>query len=116
MAKRKSSGDGLVYSTDPDRMKARVDAPTSAPVHASVGPARVVVRRENKGRRGKTVTTISGLALDPLALAALARELKQSCGAGGTAKDGVIEVQGDRVARVLELLRARGFDARVAGG
>lgn len=112
MAKRRSGGDGLVYSTDPDRM---VERP-AAPAKAAAGPSRVVVRRESKGRKGKTVTTIAGLPLDPLALAELARELKQSCGAGGTVKDGVIELQGDRVPRVLELLRERGYDPRSAGG
>lgn len=112
MAKRRPHDDGLVYSTDPARMTAREDRGSTAPGVQG----RVLVRRESKGRKGKTVTTLSGLALDPIALAELARELKQSCGAGGTVKDGVIELQGDRVARVLELLRARGYDVRQAGG
>lgn len=112
MAKRRSGPDGLVFSTDPDRM-----VPSTKGCHdAPRGDGRVRVRRETKGRGGKTVTTITGLALDPDALDSLGRELKQSCGAGGTVKDGVIELQGDRVARVLEILRARGIDAKGAGG
>ena len=109
MAKRKTTADGLVYSTDPSRLARPA---TSSTVR---GDGRVRVHRQTKGRRGKTVTTITGLALDDTALAELARQLKQSCGAGGTTKDGVIELQGDRVTRVLELLRARGIDAKSSG-
>jgi translation initiation factor 1 len=113
MAKRRTGADGLVYSTDPERMNARSER---RPTSTQQGDGRVRVRRETKGRQGKTVTTIQGLALDAEALAELGRELKQSCGAGGTVKDGVVELQGDRVARVLAILRARGIDAKQSGG
>jgi translation initiation factor 1 len=63
-------------------------------------------------RRG----AVTGLPLGPDALAALAAELKKRCGAGGTLRDGVIEIQGEhRDTLVAELVR-RGFDARRAGG
>ena len=112
MARRKRR-DGLVYSTDPDRMAAADDDPGAG---GPVGDGRVRVRRESKGRKGKTVTVVTGLALDPLELAELARDLKQACGTGGTVKDGVVEIQGDNVDRVVELLVERGHDARRAGG
>jgi translation initiation factor 1 len=38
------------------------------------------------------------------------------CGTGGSAKDGVIEIQGEHVDKVLDALRARGFEAKRAGG
>ena len=74
------------------------------------------VRRETGGRGGKTVTTVRGLALDAIALAALAKQLKAACGSGGTAKDGVIEVQGDHVDAVLAALSKRGYVAKRSGG
>ncbi len=81
---------------------------------AGDGVARV--RREVQGRKGKTVTTISGLALDEDALRALATELKRRCGTGGSAKDGVIILQGDHCDAAISLLRDRGYAAKRAGG
>jgi translation initiation factor 1 len=54
--------------------------------------------------------------LDAAGLKALGQELKAACGSGGTVKDGVIEVQGDHVERVIERLQARGWVVKRAGG
>jgi len=51
----------------------------------------VRVARETKGRRGKGVTVVTGLGLPPDGLRMLAKRLKQTCGSGGTVKDGKIE-------------------------
>jgi translation initiation factor 1 len=84
---------------------------------APVGDGVVRVSRETKGRGGKTVTLVRGLALDADALAALGKRLRAACGSGGTARDGVLELQGDHVPRVIELLTAEGFaDVKRAGG
>ena len=77
---------------------------------------RVKVRRETGGRRGKTVTTIADVPVDDAGLRELAGRLKKRCGVGGSAKDGVIELQGDHRAVVMEILRAEGYDAVLAGG
>lgn len=74
------------------------------------------VRRETKGRRGKTVTTIAGVPLADEGLRELAAELKRRCGSGGTVSDGVIEIQGDHREAVMEVLAARGLRAVRAGG
>ncbi len=84
------------------------------PGHPADG--RVRVARETRGRKGKGVTLVTGLALAPDQLDALCRQLKQRCGAGGSVKHGVIELQGDQRDTVLAELKARGFDARQAGG
>jgi len=76
----------------------------------------VRVRRETQGRKGKGVTTISGVPLDGDALREFAAELKRRCGSGGTLKGAVIEIQGDHVATVLPLLEARGWSVKRAGG
>jgi translation initiation factor 1 len=77
---------------------------------------RVKVRRETAGRRGKAVTTISNVPLDDAGLRELAGRLKKRCGVGGSAKDGVIELQGDHRDVVVEMLRADGYDVVLAGG
>jgi translation initiation factor 1 len=76
----------------------------------------VRVRREVQGRRGKTVTSITGIPLPDSDLRELAAELKRSCGSGGSAKDGVIEIQGDQRDAVVALLEARGYRVKRAGG
>jgi translation initiation factor 1 len=83
---------------------------------APIGDGSVRVRREVKGRRGKTVTTISGLPLAPDALRELATELKRLCGTGGSAKNGVIEIQGDHCDTLLEALTRKNYSAKRAGG
>jgi len=76
----------------------------------------VRVSRETEGRGGKTVTLVRGVPLARDALAELGRRLRTSCGAGGAIKDGVFELQGDHVERVIELLKLEGHQAKRAGG
>jgi len=83
---------------------------------ADAGDGIVRVRREKKGRKGKTVTTLSGIPLPPDELKDLAKELKQRCGTGGALKDGVIEIQGDHCDVLIEELRRRDFTVKRAGG
>jgi translation initiation factor 1 len=111
---------GLVYSTDSGRHCPECRQPLDAcickqaTVPAGDGIARV--RRETKGRGGKTVTTVSGVPLAEDALKELASALKRRCGTGGASKDGVIEIQGDHVDLLLEELAKRGFKAKKSGG
>jgi translation initiation factor 1 len=103
----------LVWSSEKGRIEPR-KAPRGPAQPRGDGVARV--RRETAGRHGKTVTAIHGLALGEAALRELASELKRLCGSGGSAKDGAIEIQGEHVDKVIEALRARGFEAKRAGG
>jgi translation initiation factor 1 len=82
----------------------------------TIGDGVVRVSRQTKGRGGKSVTLVKGLALDSIALALLGKQLRAACGSGGTVKDGVIEVQGDHCDLVVEALRKLGHDAKRAGG
>jgi translation initiation factor 1 len=101
----------LVWSTsDGDLRK----APDKRPSAKSGG--RVKVRRETAGRRGKAVTTVSDVPLDDAGLRELAGRLKKRCGVGGSARNGVIELQGDHRDVVVEMLRESGYDVVLAGG
>ena len=95
----------------PDVTAAARKAPAPAP-----GKARVRVGREVAGRGGKGVTVISGLTWDAAQLDELAARLKKLCGAGGTVKDGRIEIQGDHRDRLVAELCRLGFQAKRAGG
>jgi translation initiation factor 1 len=86
----------------------------AAPVVAGDGVVRV--GRETKGRKGKGVTVITGVALDREALGKLATQLKQRCGAGGTVKGSVIEIQGDHRDLLVKELQRRGYAVKRSGG
>lgn len=119
----KNTGQGgLVYSTDTGRIcpqcRQAVAACRCAALarQAPAGNGVVRVSRETQGRGGKAVTVVRGLALDATALAELGKRLRTACGAGGTAKDGVLEVQGDHADRVVVWLQQAGHAAKRAGG
>lgn len=75
----------------------------------------VRVSLETKGRGGKGVTLVKGLAMDPLALMHMGKQLRAACGSGGTVKEGVIEVQGDHVQGVMVMLQKLGHVVKRSG-
>jgi translation initiation factor 1 len=85
---------------------------------AQIVPRDGIVRifRDRSGRNGKTVTVIHGLPDRGPALEARLSEMKRLCGAGGTVKDGVVEIQGDHRERLAQRLRALGYAVKLAGG
>jgi translation initiation factor 1 len=91
------------------------EAPTPAPVSAPKGPARAVVRLERKGRRGKEVTIVEKLALEPAELELWCRELKQALGCGGAIETDKIVLQGDLRDRFATVLEKKGV-AKVTMG
>lgn len=74
------------------------------------------IRRETKGRGGKTVTSISGFDERDADIKQLATRLKNLCGGGGSSKNGVIIIQGDHREAVRIELENLGFKAKIAGG
>lgn len=111
----------VVYSTDSGRMCPECGCPIAncccrKKQQLKPSGAEIRIARQTTGRKGKGVSVISGLPLETHDLQELARELKQLCGAGGTVKNGVIEIQSDKRDLMLEALLARGFKAKIAGG
>jgi translation initiation factor 1 len=81
--------------------------------HKHDGKQKVVhVSLDTKGRKGKVVTLVTGLQHNPQTVEEIARMLKQHCGAGGTVKDGTIEIQGDQRERVKDLLKQMNYIIR----
>jgi translation initiation factor 1 len=110
-----------VYSTDPKftkpckrcgRYPCRCPKPRSLPPEKQTA----AIRRETKGRGGKTVTMIMDLQLNTKEMKALAKQLKKACGTGGTVKDGTIEIQGDHREKVATRLRSLGYKTKFVGG
>jgi translation initiation factor 1 len=105
----------LVYSTRWGRVCPECGSPL-ADCTCSCGPDEPVPRKataklrlERKGRGGKSVTVVDGLPKNKAFLDRLARELKRTCGVGGRAGDGSIELQGDQREKLRALLPDRGF-------
>ena len=110
-----------VYSTELGRLCPRCekaidscqcnDADRSSDVQ---GP--IYIRRESKGRGGKPVTLINGLALETSALSTLAKKLRKRIGVGGSMVDGEILLQGAHRTAVQAYLSSAGFEVKVSGG
>ena len=104
--KNKPYADGYVYSTDPS-----FSLGNGEPAKETPPPAKqdLRLRYETKHRGGKPVTVIDcfiGTAED---LEELGRKLKTACGTGGSAKDGIILVQGDQREKVRAYLTKAGY-------
>jgi translation initiation factor 1 len=108
---RPAGGDTrLVYSTGGESPAPEAAAsPPSKP-----GPG-IRLRLERRAS-GRVVTAVSGLPGTRNEVAALARDLKRACGAGGTVKEGVLEVQGDHRDRIEAALTTRDLKFKRSGG
>jgi translation initiation factor 1 len=119
----------LVYSTETGRIcrkcgkpaanckckkKKSATARKSMPGYPDDGTVRI--RREVKGRKGKTATVITGIPLDDNDMKQFAKELKQRCGTGGSVKDGIMIIQGDHRKTILAEIKKKGYNAKIAGG
>ena len=74
------------------------------------------VQTSRKGRKGKSVTIITGFVHNAETLEALAKKLKSQCGSGGTVKGNSIEIQGEHATKLVSLLVDKGYKAKISGG
>lgn len=124
MRKREDAGPGaetrLVYSTGGEaasavRGPAITGKPKAPSSHSHKAPASggkgIRVRLERRPG-GRDITTVLGVPGAADAIASLARDLRAACGAGGTVRDGVIELQGDQTDKVRRALAERGIKSR----
>ncbi len=112
----------LTYSTDSGRICPSCERPIKKCVCKKKQRTEtkedgiVRIRREVKGRKGKTVTVVYGFEIEDNELRNIAKELKRQCGTGGSAIDGTIIIQGDHREKILAELKDRGFNVKLAGG
>lgn len=115
MAKTPKERQGVVYSTNPDfQYQAEPDDQPADTLPPNRQDLRVQLDR--KGRGGKQATLVTGFVGRDDDLQALGKTLKTKCGVGGAVKDGEILLQGDFVAKTLELLAQMGYKAKRKGG
>jgi len=115
---------GLVYSTEKGRLCPDCGEALDACICDQLSEQQrlatldgiVRIRRETSGRKGKGVTTLTGIPLAEPELKTLAKKLKQRCGTGGSVKDGVVEIQGDHRELLKSMLEAEGYKVKLAGG
>ena len=74
---------------------------------------RLDIMLDKRNRNGKKVTLVVNFEGSDEALKALAKELKQYCGVGGSARGGEILIQGDFREKILAFLKGRGYKARI---
>jgi translation initiation factor 1 len=105
----------LVYSTGDDVVDTRQDV-RKEPQQQRQPEGRGVRLRLERRASDRLATLVSGLPGPERKLTALLKELKTACGAGGTVKDGILELQGDHRDKVEAVLRARGIPSKRSGG
>jgi len=103
----------LVYSTATGTVAHEKAEKTAGSAFAD---GKLRLKRETKGRNGKAVITIAGIAESHEKLTEIAALLKKKCGCGGSVKDGVIEIQGDQREVISAELSRLGYGLKWAGG
>lgn len=115
----------LVYSTESGQLdkpmrhtQKRRNKAASQSSSKIKSPAKqgIHIRRESKGRGGKTVSIIDGLPMDGEQLKSLLKKLKGQLGSGGSVKGNSLEIQGEHREKLLVLLEKEGLRAKISGG
>lgn len=71
------------------------------------------IQATRTGRKGKTVTIVTGFQTNPDNLQALLKQLKTQCGTGGTVKNNTIEIQGEQKQKILKILNQKGYKVKI---
>ena len=112
--KRDKRHSGVVYSTNEDfnyQYDGELEQETLLPSEQNLK-----IMLDKKSRGGKQVTLVAGFVGTEEDLRDLGKFLKSKCGAGGSAKNGEILIQGDFRDKVLQMLQKEGYPAKRAGG
>jgi len=102
----------------PPKPEPKPASPPDAPSGRAMdfgGAKKLVVRRERKGRGGKTATVVEGIRVSQSALERIVRDLRRALGCGASVEDGCLVVQGDQVDRVERWLVEHGAPKVVIG-
>ncbi len=111
-----SSDDGIVsgyYGKSSGKNKKKKSKPNTPKI---INDGFIRVQRDSKGRRGKTATTVSGIPGTDSDINDMATIIKKKCGCGGSAKDGIIVIQGDKRDVIKKELENMGYKVKLVGG
>ncbi len=114
MAARSNKGKDRVVYNEFGAAPEAIERPESPDVPPN--QQKLIIQASRKGRKGKTVTVVSGFQLSSQSLQSLSKKLKNQCGSGGTVKDGSIEIQGDHRPRIQSFLNDLGYKTKISGG
>lgn len=109
---KSSPNHRIVYSEFGTSPTPEEELPTDIPPQQQ----QVRIQASRSGRKGKTVTIVTGLQLSPESLNTLLKQLKNQCGSGGTIKDNTLEIQGDQTQKLLQIMTTLGYKAKISGG
>lgn len=109
MSKKRDFSGGLVYSTNPDALQPN---PFKEQETIPNNQQKLKVKLDTKQRAGKVVTLIEGFVGTQEDLESLSKVLKTKCGTGGSAKDGLILIQGDYKIKVVQLLQSLNYQVK----
>lgn len=110
MSKKKfNSFSALVYSTNPDAMQPEEEVSQD---YLSPQQQHLKVKLDKKHRAGKIATLVECFIGNDEDLNELGKRLKTKCGVGGSAKDGVILIQGNFKEKIIEWLKEWGYQAK----
>ena len=108
----------LSYSTDSDWCKKCKNLPCVCQqvkkLSRTSGTGTVKMRRER--RRGKALIVVFETRMSKSTLQSFLKEIRKSCGAGGTIKGDTIEIQGDHRDKIQALFEGQGIKVVRAGG
>jgi translation initiation factor 1 len=105
--KNQARPDGLVYSTNREHFENFEEEPAGET--APKGKQKLRVKLDTKQRAGKVVTLVEGFIGTADDLEAIGKQLKTKCGTGGSAKDGLIIIQGDYKEKITTWLKDWGY-------
>lgn len=110
----KKNAKNVVYSTNPSYQFEYDEEKEQDTV--SNDEQKLYVSIDRKQRAGKEATLVEGFVGTADDLATLGKLLKQKCGVGGTAKDGIILVQGNFKIKIADILEKEGYKVKLKGG
>jgi len=105
-----------VWSSEQGDLRKKNLTPGRSPKPLPPQQQTAYLHRDKGGRGGKVMTLVKNLVVSEDDLITLSKRLKQACGAGGTVKDGVIEIQGEQRGKIAEVLQKLGYKVKMAGG
>ena len=110
---KKGKTNHMVYSTNPNF---ELNEETEKQETLAANQQSLEVHLDRKNRGGKIATVVKGFIGSAEELSYLGKQLKSSCGVGGSSKDGEIIIQGEKRDKVMELLSKKGFKVKRVGG